>query len=390
VDLEPVRTAWRENTRKPVFGDDPDALGEQCLVAASPLLVHGVPRAWLYVVARVADTDTAPVQMLRNYAISGAVKFSLITLTVGVLLTMAIIAMFTRPLVALTRVAESIKAKGFATSFDVPAERIPHCSRHDEIGRLAGAFRDMLERLRAEMQRVTQADTKRRELVASVSHDLRTPLTALTAQLETIRMKGCSLTEAQHTHLNESALQNARHLKDLIDTLAEVARLDNPEFRAEPEPMSLGELADDVVQRFGTRAEAAGVMLTLDYPEGLPLTPLDAGLIERALSNLIDNALRVTPDGGEVHVNVRRDGDGVRLEVRDTGPGIAPDEQARVFDAFYQASKHRATRGSSGLGLAIVRRVAELHGGLAGLESAPGRGSTFFIRLPDTLLPAGA
>ena len=161
-----------------------------------------------------------------------------------------------------------------------------------------------------------------------------------------------------------------------------MSRLDSPEFRAQPEPMALGELADDVVQRFASRAEAQGVRLAIDYPDGLPLTALDAGLIERALSNLIDNALRVTPRGGLVHVLVRHDAEGIRIEVSDTGPGVAQDDQERVFDLFYQASKHRESRGSSGLGLAIVRRVAELHGGTAGLSSTPGQGSTFFIRLP--------
>ncbi|MEZ5649628.1 MAG: HAMP domain-containing sensor histidine kinase [Burkholderiaceae bacterium] len=385
IDLDPVRAGGDASVRNPVFGDDPDAIGAKCIVAARPLVVDGEQRAWLYVVARNADTDTHPLHLLKTYAIAGAVKFALITLTVGALLTMAIIAMFTRPLVALTRVAERIKGTGFAEPFEVPINAIPHCSRNDEIGRLGRAFRDMLDRLRAEMERVTQADTKRREMVASVSHDLRTPLTALTAQLETIRLKADSLKPCEQAHLNERALHNATHLKNLIDALAEVARLDNPEFKAEREPMSLGELADDVVLRFGERADAAGVRLTLDYPDGLPLTPIDAGLIERALSNLIDNALRVTPQGGEVTVVVRPDTAEMRVEVSDTGPGIAPDEQPRVFDAFYQASKHRATRGSSGLGLAIVRRVAELHGGKAGLTSAPGKGSTFFIMLPQSL-----
>lgn len=382
IDLDIVRRALANGSDQPIFGDDPDAVGDKCLVAARPLDVHGERRAWLYVVARTADQDTAPVHLLRNYAISGAVKFGLIALTVGVLLTMSIIALLTRPLAGLTRVAESIKEDGFASKFDIPVTSIPHCGRHDEIGRLGRAFQQMLDRLRAEMQRVTQADSKRREMVASVSHDLRTPLTALTAQLETIRLKDRELSPDQQAQLYERALQNARHMKQLTDALAEVARLDNPEFRAEPEPMSLGELADDVVQRFHERAEAAGVRLEVDYPDGLPLTPLDAGLVERALSNLIDNALRVTPSGGRVQVLVRHGADGVRVEVSDTGPGVSPDEQQHVFDPFYQASRHRATRGSSGLGLAIVRRVAELHGGRVGLSSAPGHGSTFYMLLP--------
>ncbi|MCL4744901.1 MAG: HAMP domain-containing histidine kinase, partial [Burkholderiaceae bacterium] len=259
------------------------------------------------------------------------------------------------------------------------------CGRDDEVGRLSRTFRDTFERLRTEMERVTLTDSRRREMVASVSHDLRTPLTALLGQLETIRMKGDTLSREQQLMLFERAANNAQHLKRLTDSLAELARLDSPDFETHPEPIAIGELVDDVVQRFASSAADAGLELVLDYPDGLPLTRVDAALVERALSNLIDNALRVTPRGGKVDVRVVADAEGVRVEVSDTGPGVAEEDQARVFDRFYQTSGHREHRGSSGLGLAIVRRVAELHGGKVGLRSEPGRGATFFIAIPQAV-----
>ena len=260
---------------------------------------------------------------------------------------------------------------------------VPGCGREDEVGRLSRAFRETFERLHVEMLRVKQTDAKRREMVASVSHDLRTPLTALMGQLETIRMKGDALSKDEQQALFLRALQNAQHLRRLTDALADLARLDSPDFETHPEPIALGELADDVVQRFASRAAEAGLKLEVDYPDGLPLTRVDAALIERALANLLDNALRVTPAGGTVAVRAIPDATGVRLEVTDTGPGVALEDQPRVFERFYQASRHREQRGSSGLGLAIVKRVAELHGGSAGLRSQPGRGATFYIELPQ-------
>ncbi|MFK7965734.1 MAG: ATP-binding protein [Burkholderiaceae bacterium] len=382
VDLASIMQAKRERPGQPVFADDPDVIGGMCLVAAQPVMSNGEVKGWLYVVARNADTDTAPLTLLKAYAVRTGAKIGLLTIAMGVLLTMAIIAMMTRPLAGLTRVAERIKQSGFAADAEVGFIDIPHCGREDEIGRLGRTFQEMLARLREEMQRVTQADAKRREMVSSVSHDLRTPLTALTAQLETVMLKGCEMEQSQREVFYARALHNAEHLKGLTDSLAEVSRLDNPEFRAQPEPIALGELTDDVVQRFAATAEKKGVGLSVDYRDGLPLSDLDASLIERALANLIDNALRVTPVGGEVNVAVQERPDGLRVQVRDTGPGVSPDDQSRVFDLFYQASKHRENRGSSGLGLALVRRVAELHGGIAGLNSKLGQGSTFFIDLP--------
>ena len=236
------------------------------------------------------------------------------------------------------------------------------------------------------MQRVTQTDARRREMVASVSHDLRTPLTALIGQLETVRMKGEMMPREEQAEFFARALQNAHHLRRLTDALAELARLDNPEFPLPPEPIAIGELADDVVQRYATRAADAGIRARHRLPGRIAAdAPVDAALIERALGNLLDNALRVTPRGGHVQVRILPRRATCGIEVTDTGPGVAPEDQPLVFERFYQAARHRELRGSCGLGLAIVRRVAELHGGHAGLRSRPGDGATFFIELPQAL-----
>lgn len=386
VNLDPVRAALDRDPSQPIFADDPDRQYALCLVAARPVGNPAVAGqgGWLYVVARYADTDTSPSSLLRAYAVKTAGTIGLVTLAFGVLLTIAIMALMTRPLSALTRVAESIRESGLQDENALSAsQHIPHVSRHDEIGRLGRAFQEMLVRLRTEMNRVRQVDDQRREMVASVSHDLRTPLTALTGQLETIRLKGNALDSTQREEMLERAMHNAGHLRRLTDSLAEVARLDSPGFHPEPEPTALGELADDITQRFMPAAENQSISLRVDYPEQMSLLPLDAALVERALVNLIDNALRVTPSGGTVQVRVTEHDTNTRLQVTDTGPGLNEAERNRVFDLFYQASEHRHMRGSSGLGLAVVQRVAELHGGSAGVHSEPGNGATFYIDFPS-------
>ncbi len=379
VDLDPIHRARAQGEDAAVVADDPDREGHRCLVAARPVISGGAQVGWLYVVSRATEVDEIAPGLVRSYAVRTAITVALITLAIGVLLTIAMIAVLTRPLIELTRDVEKVRDSGFA----LDVHELPACGRDDEIGRLSRTFRDTFERLHVETQRVRQADARRREMVASVSHDLRTPLTALIGQLETIRMKADVLGRDEQQALFARASQNAQHLKRLTDALAELARLDSPDFRTHPEPIAIGELVDDVVQRFAARAADGGLELALDYPDGLPLTSVDAALVERALSNLLDNALRVTPAGGKVAVRVLRDERGIRVEVSDTGPGVSLEDQARVFERFYQAARHRDLRGSSGLGLAIVRRVAELHGGEAGLRSQPGKGSTFFIDLPQ-------
>src|SRR5690606_17055013 len=185
----------------------------------------------------------------------------------------------TRPLTRLTRVADRITRSGFEAEITECDFRT--CGRDDEIGRLSCTLREMFERLKIEIQRVTRTDSARREMVASVSHDLRTPLTALIAQLETIRIKGEQLGPAATARMQEQALQNAQHLRTLTDALAELAKLDSPEFRVQAEPLQIGELTDDLVHRFSARAELHNIGLVVDYPDGLPLTPVDAELLDR-------------------------------------------------------------------------------------------------------------
>ncbi|MBU6272001.1 MAG: HAMP domain-containing histidine kinase [Betaproteobacteria bacterium] len=381
IDLAPVRAAFETGSDEPVIAHDPDEPRRRCLVAARPVMRGGQVMGWLYVAARSTDLASHTPELLRSYAVRTAVTVALMTLSLGVLLTLAMMALLTRPLIQLTRVVEGVRDADFAAG--VEQLLLPNCGRDDEVGRLSRTFRETFDRLNLEASRARETDARRREMVASVSHDLRTPLTALIGLLDTVRLKGGTMSAAEQADYLARASDNAQHLKRLTDALNELSRLDSPEFRTHPEPIAIGELADDVVQRFMARAREAGLSLALDYPDGLPLTAVDAGLIERALANLIDNALRVTPTGGRVWVRVMREAQGLRLEVSDTGPGVAEEDQPRVFDRFYQTARHRDLRGSSGLGLAIVKRVAELHGGHAGLRSRPGEGATFFIALPS-------
>jgi two-component system, OmpR family, sensor kinase len=385
VNVQAVAETMRRDPDEPVYGQDPDTVDGKCIVTARPVMVGTEQTGWLYMVVRSADLGSNTPAMLKSYAIRTAIKVGLLTLAIGVVLTMLMLAVLTKPLMALTKIVEQVKAKGFQTGFpmDLCGQLSSHAARQDEVGKLSRSFNEMLERLRQEMQRVTQADGQRREMVASVSHDLRTPLTALIGQLETVRLKRATMTHEDQAQFIDRALMNAQHLKRLTDALAELARLDNPEFRAQTEPMMLCELADDVVQRYASRAEEAGVTLNIEYLDHIPQANIDAQLIERALSNLLDNALRVTPASGSVTVQVAFNANsGYRVIVKDSGPGLPESEQTKVFERFYQSSAHRETRGSSGLGLAIVKRVAELHGGRAGVESELGKGAAFYLTLP--------
>jgi signal transduction histidine kinase len=239
----------------------------------------------------------------------------------------------------------------------------------------------------ARLHRELEAENSflRRDLIANVSHDLRTPLVSIRGYLEVLATKGDALDRAQRSSYLDTAVRQSEHLGTLIDELFELAKLDFKGLTLQCEAFQIGDLASDVLQKFHLIADGKGIELGLDTGSGLPAVRADLSLIERVLDNLIGNALNHTPAGGRVTVQLRRTDRGVEASVVDTGVGIAQADLPHIFDRFYRgrAASTRDSRPArgTGLGLAIARRIVELHGCTIGVDSAAG-GSTFRFTLP--------
>ena len=179
------------------------------------------------------------------------------------------------------------------------------------------------------------------------------------------------------------SLRNTASLQSLVEELFELAKLDARQVQLRTEPLQIAELAQDVVLKLAPKAQAAGVSLGVEPAGDLPLVSADVGLVERVLTNLIDNALRFTPAGGSVRAILDGEGRAVRVTVADTGAGIAPEDLPHIFERFYRADKSRdRATGGAGLGLAIARQIVELHGSSLEVHSRPGEGARFSFVLP--------
>ena len=223
----------------------------------------------------------------------------------------------------------------------------------------------------------------RRELIADISHDLRTPLVAMRGYLELLVSRGAALAPEDRQRYAEIALRQSDHLASLIDDLFELAKLDWKGVTLEHEAFAIAELASDVIQKFALASAARKVRMAVVADAGLPPVDGDLRLMERALENLIGNALRHTPDEGAVEVRLGAAPDGVQVQVSDTGRGIPADELPFVFDRHYRGVESRASGAAgAGLGLAIAKRVVELHGGSLRVESQPAKGTCFIFDLP--------
>jgi signal transduction histidine kinase len=228
------------------------------------------------------------------------------------------------------------------------------------------------------MENLKQADTLRRELVANVSHDLRTPLATLQGYIETLLLKNKSLTEKDRQHHLEIAIQHCQRLSNLVDELFELAKLDSREIQIQCEPFNISELAHDVVQKFNLSAEERQISIQIDHNQDLPFANADIAMIERVIENLLDNAVRHTSPGGSIRLTFSAQNSDISVCVSDTGCGIPEEDLPHIFDRFYHRDRtHESTTGYSGLGLAITKRILELHDKSIIVESAAGSGTTF-------------
>jgi signal transduction histidine kinase len=276
---------------------------------------------------------------------------------------------------------DGFRASGFV--------RPPDLSRDtewtDELGHLTRDLEALAARMVEQLNDARQADADRRELIANISHDLRTPLASLRGYLDTLLIQDDALTPLQRQTYLGVAVEQSERLTRLVADLFDMVKLDAPNARLATEPCALGELMQDVAQKFELPAQSRGVCLDTGIPPGAPWVDADIAAMERVLSNLVDNALRHTPENGSVTLALVARGERLRVEVRDTGSGLSAQEQTRVFDRFWRADAARSG-GGAGLGLAIARRIVELHGGSLEVESTPGQGACFHFELPARTL----
>jgi two-component system sensor histidine kinase MprB len=269
------------------------------------------------------------------------------------------------PLRRLTRAAEHV-----AATRDL-SQRIASPAGNDEIARLARSFNAMLDALERSIAALDASVDAQRQLVADASHELRTPVTSVRTNIEILQQRRAEMDMSEQDALLGEVVEQIGELALLINDLIELARGEEP--HVDTEAVRLDLLVEEVVDRFRRRLPDARIDTLL---EPTLLTAVPARL-ERAVSNLIDNALKYSPPGSHVEVALR-DGE---LAVRDHGPGIAERDMPHVFDRFYRGAEARGRPGS-GLGLAIVRQLAEQHGGSVSAEHAPGGGTVMRLRLP--------
>jgi signal transduction histidine kinase len=373
----------------PILGDNPRQPDSRKVFSAAR--IPSAPNrlsGYVYIILGGEQYEAAAGRIRSSYALRAGAWSVAGVLGVTFVAAAILFGFLTRRLRRLTTLVEAFGASGASPSTSAPPAPLKIKSR-DEIAALEDVFARMSGRVGAQVQTLEQSDAHRREAVSNVSHDLRTPLAALQGYLETLLMKEGQLAPDEQRKYLATALKHAERLGKLIAALFELAKLDSREMEPAWEDFSPGELAHDVAQQFQLTAQNKGVTLRAIDGEGMPFVRGDIALVERALENLLENALRHTPRGGSIEImlaTVRAgSGERIRFEVRDNGEGIAPEDLPHIFERSYRAKDTVRSTDSdtgAGLGLAISKRIAELHGGSLEVQSEPGAGAAFAFTLP--------
>ena len=230
-----------------------------------------------------------------------------------------------------------------------------------------------------DVTRLRQVETTRREFVSNVSHELRSPLASVRAMVETLEGGALRDPDVALDFLGriESDIQR---MTTLVDELLELSRLESGQMPVHLAPLSVSEVAGEIVARFEGPAAAAGVKMGIDLPPDLPYVMAETGKLDQILTNLLENALRFTPEGGRVDVSASTGRRWVKLTVSDTGIGIPSEHLPHVFERFYKVDRSRRD-GGTGLGLAIAKHLVQAHGGDISVSSTEGQGSSFDLTL---------
>ncbi|MDA7746575.1 HAMP domain-containing histidine kinase [Psychromonas sp.] len=384
INIAPLVDFINQKKSLPIYGDDPRNERGQKIFSASPIYNGNNLQGYLYIIIGGEKYDSILADVHSEQSLSHSMAFLLAAVILFFLVLLALLRYLTHPLKLLTENIRAFKKAGFEKS-KIKLQNWP-AAKHNEIHELGQAFNEMAEQINYQFVQLQSNDKTRREMLTDLSHDLRTPLAALQGYLETIQLKGRTLSDEQHQRFIDIAFKNANQLKKLVDQIFELAHLDGGQVSIQQESFPVAELLHDIVAKFQHRIQEKKITLKVEPEECHFMVYTDIGKLERVLSNLIDNAIRHTDVGGQVVIEVNeKDNNKLNIAVIDNGTGIHAKELAYIFDARYRASNAICdNKEHGGLGLAITQKLLLLLKSDIQVESQIGKGTTFHFSLSKT------
>ncbi len=376
VSLEPIR-AFLSGEEKYPLGDDPRSHDKQKAFSVTEVPSGAAPEGYLYVVLRGEQYDALESMVFRGFWARAGLWSMALSLVLGLLAGLAIFYWLTK---RLRRVSRRIEAFSESDFRHWTALEIMNTSA-DEIAQIEQIFEQMAARIQSQLSALTDKDNQRRQLVAQVSHDLRTPLASMLGYIESLKLKRDTLSAIERADFLEIAYKQGRRLSAMIDSLFQLSSLEAREIKPLLEPFMPLELLFDVRQKYAIRLKQAGLSLRINHDETNVFARGDVSLFERVLDNLIDNAMVHATPSSVITLRLENTEEEVSVSVINQGEPIDDNERDALFEPFYRAGSHSADRRHAGLGLAISRRIIESFNGSISVRNTP-EGVVFTVFLP--------
>lgn len=372
VSLQPIKQFIEQEGQQYILGDDPRNRGAKNIFSAAHF-ESGGKEGYIYIILAGQQLLSVTNSLWGSYFLRLSTgSFLLISLFV-LLIGFVSLWFLTRNLRVILYSVKRFQEGDLSI-------RIENAEQSD-LSILATNFNEMADTIEQNVQEIQSMDKLRRELIANISHDLRTPLAILKGYVETLQMKDGDLAEEEKERYLQIINQSSDKLSRLISQLFEYSKLEAQQVKLEKEPFSICDLAADLVANYKLLAKQKGIKIAFDAGIKVPLVFADISLVERAIQNLMDNALKFTPENGTVSLKIKSNDKMVSIVVSDTGRGIKREDQEKLFERYRQAKKGDKLEGA-GLGLAIVKKIMELHDTSIELVSKPNEGSSFQFALP--------
>ncbi len=383
VDISPIETFLGRDDSKLLLGDDPKNAQQKNIFSVHPVIENDQVVGYLYAILAGKNFQNllSDVRSSHTLANAGYMMFGFFMLA----LLSGVVAFYvlTRRLSQLTDTVKSIDIS--RDDFEREIE-LPKSGNNDEIDRLVHAFKQLLQKNQNQYHQLQTSDNNRRELIANISHDLRTPLTSMQGYIETLLIKDEQLTAGDKREFLSTAHRQSKHLVKLVADLFELAKLDSGRVEPEREVFSLLELIYDLTQEFELKAKENHIRINIAAVEDVQINA-DISMIQRVFENLIGNAIRHTPRQGEITISIVNEENGhISVSVANDGEAISEHEQKYIFNRYYRSQELSLSdneQNHSGIGLAIAKKILVLHKCDIRLNQEKQDGAEFIFQLPS-------
>lgn len=372
VSLEPIQKFLHENGKSLIYGDDPRNPGQSTIFSATQVLNKEKLEGYVYMILASEESVNVATALNQSYLLKIGAQSFVLTLLAAFIVSILILWLLMK---SLHDVIQTVRK--FSEGDLKP--RIPIRSK-GELAELSKTVNTMADTILRNMDELKEVDKLRRDLIANISHDIRTPISIIHGYIETLIMKHDSLDAHKQQEYLQTVIKSTERLKRLMTDLFELSKLESRQVKPKMEPFFMFDLLRDISRKYSLLAQEKNIDLETDLQSKMPVVLADIALIERVLQNLIDNALHYTPKNGKVKIKMTEIQRHINISVTNTGPGIPSEDLPTIFDRYYKVDKNSS--GGTGLGLAIVKNILEIHQADIEVKSEQQGDTVFSFNLP--------